>query len=124
MTGRLIDRFGYLLVMLSGVALIAAGAIIALSGEQLAHFWTTLILLGVGWNLAYTGSTVMIAKASAQDVRLQGAADFAIFGFVAASSLLAGALFHLADWVALNVLVLVILALASGAILVNRLLSS
>lgn len=118
-TGRLIDRFGHLRVMLSGIGLIAAGACIALSGEALGHFWATLALLGIGWNFAYTGSTVMIARASASAVTLQGMADFLIFAFVATASLFAGGLLHVLDWAALNLLVLGVLALVLVLVALN-----
>lgn len=112
-TGRLIERFGYLPVMVAGVAIVVVGAVIALTGENLAQFWTTLVLLGVGWNFAYTGSTVMIARASAEagSVALQGLGDFLIFLFVAAASLFAGALFHWTSWAAINVTVMIALGL-------------
>ena len=42
--------------------LTALGAVIALSGLSLAHFWITLILLGVGWNFGFLGATTMITE--------------------------------------------------------------
>lgn len=112
-TGRLIERFGHLPVMVLGIVIVTIGAIIALTGEELAQFWTTLVLLGVGWNFAYTGSTVMIARASADagSVALQGLGDFLIFLFVAGASLFAGALFHLSSWAAINITVMIALGL-------------
>ncbi|WP_331688329.1 MFS transporter [Consotaella aegiceratis] len=107
-TGRLIERFGHFRIMITGIAIVALGAAIALSSEHLAAFWVTLVLLGIGWNFAYTGSTVMIAHASAAAgaVTLQGLADFLIFAFVAAASLLSGAIFQLVSWAMINVVVL------------------
>ena len=32
------------------------------SGLSLAHFWITLILLGLGWNLAFIGATVISSQ--------------------------------------------------------------
>lgn len=112
-TGRLIERFGHSLVMAAGLVTVALGAVIALTGTELGHFWTTLVLLGIGWNFAYTGATVMIARASTEagSVALQGLGDFVIFAFVATSSLLAGAIFQLSGWVTINVVVLVALLL-------------
>jgi len=31
-------------------------AVAGLAGTTVAHFWTALILLGVGWNLAFVGA--------------------------------------------------------------------
>ncbi|MCB1396634.1 MAG: MFS transporter [Rhodobacter sp.] len=117
-TGRLIDRFGYRPIMVLGIVFVVAGAILALSGQALANFWGTLVLLGIGWNFAYTGSTVMIARASAAagSVALQGLADFLIFAFVAVASLFAGVLFHWSGWAVLNTTVLVALAIVLGLV--------
>lgn len=114
-TGRLIERYGHLKVMLFGIALVALGAIIALSGQELAHFWVTLVLLGVGWNFSYTGSSVMIARSAVgpKAVLLQGVGDFSIFAFVAISSLSAGALIHLIGWEMINWIVLTVVVLSA-----------
>ncbi len=45
-TGRLIDRHGKDKVTAAGLLLIAAAAIMGLSGLTLAHFWIALVLLG------------------------------------------------------------------------------
>lgn len=122
-TGRLIERFGHQRVMLSGIVLVAAGAIIALSGQQLGHFWATLLLLGIGWNFSFTGSSVMIARNSAgpRAVLLQGVADFSIFAFVALSSLSAGALIHLVGWSKINWIVLAVVSVSAVIVVVQSL---
>ena len=61
-TGRLIQRFGVLVVMLVGVALNLACVAIALAGIDVAHFLGALVLLGVGWNFLYIGGTTLLAK--------------------------------------------------------------
>src|SRR5262245_22687924 len=47
-TGALILRFGLERVMFAGLALIAISAVIGLSGITVAHFWSGLVLLGIG----------------------------------------------------------------------------
>ena len=47
-TGRLMARFGKERVTAVGLALIAVAAAIGLSGVAVAHFWATLIVLGIG----------------------------------------------------------------------------
>ncbi len=47
-TGRLLDRFGKGAVTALGLGLIAAAAVIGLSGLSVAHFWIALVLLGIG----------------------------------------------------------------------------
>jgi MFS family permease len=117
-TGRLIERFGHQSVMLFGIVLVAIGAVIALSGQELSHFWATLILLGVGWNFSFTGSSVMIARNAIgpRAVLLQGIADFSIFAFVAVSSLSAGALIHLIGWTTINWIVLAVVTLSAAIV--------
>ena len=56
-TGHLIRRFGVLPVMGVGVALNALCVAIALSGVALHQFVAALLVLGVGWNFLFTGST-------------------------------------------------------------------
>jgi MFS family permease len=61
-TGSLIKRFGVLPVMGAGVVLNLACVGIALSGVELMHFVSAL-LLGVGWNFLFTGSTTLALAA-------------------------------------------------------------
>src|SRR4029077_4714659 len=61
-TGALIARFGTDRMAGCGLAIIAAGAVIALAGITLWHFWSALILLGVGWNFAFVGATALVTQ--------------------------------------------------------------
>ncbi|HME28806.1 MAG TPA: MFS transporter, partial [Pseudolabrys sp.] len=45
-----------------GLALIAATAMVGISGITVAHFWSGLVLLGFGWNLSFIGATTMITQ--------------------------------------------------------------
>ena len=49
-TGSLILRFGVARVTAVGLIMLALSAVVGLAGITVAHFWTALILLGVGWN--------------------------------------------------------------------------
>ena len=73
-TGRLITRFGAPRVVATGLALIAASAAVGLTGVDVAHFWLTLISLGLGGLLAdlygiqvvyYLGGALLLAAATA-----------------------------------------------------------
>ncbi len=61
----------------------------AISGVELEHFFLALILLGIGWNFGFIGSTAMLASAHAPQERgrIQGINDFAVFGGVFLASL-------------------------------------
>jgi MFS family permease len=115
-TGHLIDRFGATTVMLTGVMLLALCAATALSGVALAQFWLALLLLGIGWNFLFIGSTALLTGAyvQAERAKTQAANDFLIFGMVALSSFSSGVLLDGFGWGAVN---LVILPFA-GAILI------
>jgi predicted MFS family arabinose efflux permease len=73
---------------------------VALSGIQLWHFWTALILLGLGWNFAFIGATAMVAGSyrSSEKSKVQGLHDFILFGSVAFGSLMSGAVYNAWGW--------------------------
>ncbi|KIT14208.1 MFS transporter [Jannaschia aquimarina] len=79
-TGFLIKRFGASLIVLTGLALLAISALIAATGLSLAHFYVSLIVLGVGWNFGFIGATSLLADALAPEERasIQGINDTAI----------------------------------------------
>jgi MFS family permease len=120
-TGPLIARFGKEPVIAAGLILLAACAVIAMNGIDVAHFWAALILLGVGWNFGFIGATAMLTDTyrPQERARVQGLNDFVVFGFVAVASFSSGALFASVGWVTLNLIVFPVVAicvLALGAL--------
>ncbi len=103
-TGALITRFGTGAVVAAGLALLTGCAVVALAGLQLWHFWTALILLGLGWNFAFIGATTMVAGAyrSSEKGKVQGMHDFILFTSVALGSLLSGIVYNGWGWEMLN----------------------
>lgn len=91
-TGSLIARYGSARVTGVGFVLLLACAVVGLAGITKWHFWTALVLLGIGWNFAYIGSTAIIAGLHRQEERakVQAANDFVVFSFVTLSSLVSG----------------------------------
>ncbi len=61
-TGSLIARFGVERITAIGLALIALAAVVGIAGVTVAHFWTGLVLLGLGWNLSFIGATTMVTN--------------------------------------------------------------
>jgi MFS family permease len=118
-TGRIIQRFGVLSVMLAGVALNLACVGIALAGIDVAHFVGALVLLGVGWNFLYVGGTTLLTEAvkPADRARAQGANDLAIFVTMALSSFSSGVIVEGDGWRTLN-LAAIPFVLAVGAAVV------
>jgi MFS family permease len=107
-TGRLITRFGRETIVAVGLLLLVACALIALSGIQLWQFWTALILLGIGWNFGFIGSTAMVADTyrASEKGKVQGLHDFILFGSVAIASLSSGLVYNAWGWEMLNWVVL------------------
>lgn len=113
-TGRLIDRYGKEAITALGLVLIAVSALVNLGGLTVAHFWTGLVLLGIGWNFGFIGATAMVTDCHRPEERakVQGANDFLVFGSVAAASFSSGKLLSLGGWETVNWLVFPPLALA------------
>jgi MFS family permease len=116
-TGRLVARAGAPPVVLAGLVLCAAAAAVNASDTSLLHFQIGLVLLGLGWNLAFIGVTTTLARAAPEDrATAQGLNDLLVFSAVAIASLLAGVVEHAAGWRALNLAVLPVLGLVGLAI--------
>jgi MFS family permease len=115
-TGNLIARFGKGRVTAVGLVLIGLAAIIGLSGISVAHFWATLILLGIGWNFGFIGATALVTECYRPEERtkVQAANDFLVFGSVAIASFSSGKLLNAGGWDNVNWLVFppVLIALA------------
>ena len=118
-TGSLIDRFGTPQVILTGVAVMAGGAAVALAGNTFVHFLVALMLIGVGWNFMYTGGTTLLTQSysPAEKSRTQGMNDFIMFSTMGVSSFSSGALVSSAGWEVMNWAALPVRALVGGVVL-------
>jgi len=123
-TGSLIARFGAPKVVAIGLLLEACAATIGLSGITAMHFWATLIVLGVGWNLSFVGASALVLETHRPQERnkVQAFNDFLIFGVMALGSFSSGQLLANYGWSAVNLVVyppvllgLTVLTLASFA---------
>jgi predicted MFS family arabinose efflux permease len=103
-TGSLIARFGVERITAIGLGLIALAAVAGISGITVAHFWTGLVLLGLGWNLAFIGATTMVTQCHRPEERnkVQSFNDFLIFGSMAISSFASGQMLAYMSWPAIN----------------------
>src|SRR5205814_3403710 len=117
-TGTLIRRFGVLPVMLAGAALNLVTIAIALSGISVAHFWWSLVLLGVGWNFLYTGGTTLLTETYRPEERAkaQGSNDQAIFIMMVISSFSSGLTVTTAGWERVNLFALPLVATVAIAL--------
>jgi MFS family permease len=121
-TGRLIARFGKETIVATGLVLLIACALVALSGIALWQFWVALILLGLGWNFGFIGATAMVAETyePSEKNKVQGLHDFVLFSSVAFASLMSGQVYNSGGWDLLNWIVLPVsmICLAALAVLV------
>ncbi|MBD0416580.1 MFS transporter [Oryzicola mucosus] len=117
-TGRIIQRFGAERVVAVGVLLLIVCALVALSGIQLWQFWTSLILLGLGWNFGFIGATAIVASSyrPEEKAKAQGFHDFVLFGSVAFASLMSGIVYNAYGWEMLNWIVFPVCAICLAAL--------
>lgn len=106
-TGSLIARFGASKVVVAGLLMEAAAAVIGLSGETSMHFWAVLVVLGLGWNFGFIGASALVLETHRPQERnkVQAFNDFLVFGLMAAGSFLSGQLLANFGWSAVNLVV-------------------
>ncbi len=97
-TGHLIARFGVERIMGLGIAILGVAGVVALQGVELGNFYVALLLLGLGWNFGFIGATSMLAGAHEphERGRMQGLNDLLVFGGVTLASLASGGLMNCA----------------------------
>ena len=91
-TGKLVEKYGEKTIISTGMLLFLLAVFIAYSSVEISNFYISLILIGVGWNFSFIGSTSLLTKNHYPSERgkVQGINDFFVFGFVALSSATSG----------------------------------
>jgi len=110
-TGGLIQKFGALRIVMIGLVLLASSSITAMLGVEITNFYGALVLLGIGWNFGFIGSTHLLQSSLAVKERpmVQGVNDTIIAIVSSAASLLSGALYFGIGWSSIAVSGLVII---------------
>ncbi len=118
-TGHLIRRFGVVPILTLGAVLILGCIAFNLSGISVFHFWSGLVLLGLGWNFMFVGGTSLLTETYRLEERakVQAVNEFMIFATVSCTALLSGALFNLLGWEAVNLGVVGPVVVTLGAVL-------
>jgi MFS family permease len=118
-TGSLIKRFGVLQIMLAGVAIMFVCLAVSLSGVSVAHFWWSLVLLGLGWNFMFVGGSTLVTECyrPSEKAKAQGLHDLLVFCTTATSSFTSGLLLKANGWVILNYVAMPFLFIAMLAML-------
>lgn len=104
--GFIISRLGVIKVMLSGIVGMLFAIILAVLGHGFANYAASLILLGIGWNFLFVGSTVLLTQTyrSKERFKAQAVNEFSVFGTQAVVTLLAGTIIFRGSWELLNIL--------------------
>ncbi|MFZ6049522.1 MFS transporter [Pseudomonas sp. CR3202] len=112
--GPLVDRLGSRRVVLLGGLILLASAATALVGMREAHFLASSFLLGIGWNLMLVAGTTLLGEGHSAEERgqAQGLMELGNSLVAACASFASGALITGIGWVAVNLGMLPLLALA------------
>ena len=99
-TGTLIQKFTVERVLSAGMYIYLLVVLIAFYADTPGQYLLALFLLGIGWNFLYIGGSSLIVSLTfpEEQGKVQGIADFVIFGTVAISSLSAGLMHYLIGW--------------------------
>ena len=121
-TGYLIARFGVLKIILTGIVLNGLCVAINLAGTQAPHFFGALLLLGIGWNFMFIGSTTLLTETyrPTERAKTQATHDFLMLSFVAFTTFLSGRLLNDGGWAVVNYTGLALLGVALMAVLYLR----
>ena len=66
----------------------ALGALVDIAGTSVPHFWSALVIIGIGWNFAFVSATTIVTECHRPQERnkVQAFNDFLVFGSVANGS--------------------------------------
>ncbi|MDJ0517570.1 MAG: MFS transporter [Trichodesmium sp. MO_231.B1] len=103
-TGFIIAKFGRINIILWGVMLNLLCIVINLQGNSITNFTVALLMLGIGWNFMFVGSTTFLTEAytPAEKAKTQAIQDFIMFGFVTLATFFSGRLLHSFSWQTVN----------------------
>ncbi len=113
-TGHLIERFGAKPLIVIGALLNIACIVINLLGTSEWHFWSALLLLGLGWNFMFISATQLITTVyrDSEKAKVQATNEFLVFSSVTLSALSAGWLEATVGWHTLNLVMLPVVLFA------------
>ncbi|MBP2560791.1 MFS family permease [Neorhizobium galegae] len=118
-TGMLISRFGVEKIVAAGLLILMGCAVIAHMGIELWNFWGALVLLGIGWNFSFIGSTAIVASSYRphEADKVQGFHDIILFTTVALSSFSSGKVFTAYGWSFMNLIIWPVTIVCLGLVL-------
>ncbi len=114
-TGHLINRFGVLPIIFTGLILLMSCVAIAIAGIHIMNFTIALVALGLGWNFTFVGASSLLTETyqPSERAKVQATNDFLVFGTAALGSLSAGAMLNIYDWNTVNLFALPLIFLTA-----------
>lgn len=111
-SGWLVKKLGFISMMWAGLAIYAACLLVAYWDQALVHYWSALVLLGLGWNLLFVSGTALLPQMhqANETHRVQGLNDLMVFSAQAIAALGSGVLLILLGWQGLVLIALPIMA--------------
>lgn len=105
-TGRLIDRYGAIRMLVAGAIILLISAVIAPISTAMPVLIVSLFLLGLGWNFGYIAGSSMLSESlrGVERGRVQGFNDMLVAFSAAMGSLSSGPLFALGGYAAVAVM--------------------
>ena len=99
-TPWLIQRLGFKAVMAAGLVIYLLCIGIGFSGFEFAHYWSSLVLLGIGWNFLFVAGTSYLPQTYRPEMAFKAQAlnDSLVFACQAAAALAAGWLLAVWGW--------------------------
>ena len=123
-TGRLVDRWGQLPVILAGLAVLLVAALSALlaPAANVRLVAIALFLLGLGWNFGFVAGSALLSSGlpPRHRARLQGTTDSLIWSSAALASLGSGILLSALGYDVLCLIGILLLVIPTGVILRYR----
>ena len=106
-TGNLIQRFGVYRILMAGITILILCSLIGIWDRSFLHYWTALVLLGVGWNFLFIGGTTLLAQSyrPAESFKVQAFNDFGVFSLQVIAASTAGFIIFNTSWTIINLLV-------------------
>lgn len=99
-SGWLVRKLGFISMMWAGLGIYGICLVVAYWDQALIHYWSALILLGLGWNLLFVAGTALLPQMHQTNEahRVQGLNDLMVFSAQAVASLASGVLLLVLGW--------------------------
>ena len=119
LTGKLVNHLGAKPVIFIGIFVNFVGICFALTGTEYYNFWTSLFLIGLGWNLMFLAGISIIATIS-DDMRpaAEGASNAILVVCFAISAPIASIILFQLGWFFVSIYALILLSCALLAVLI------